>query len=456
MPKLWWPLLCLALAVAQGTAVAQTPLTTFDGGALGYRIGYPSGWVLDGESDGSYLNIQPPQGSAAAGRAAIELLADPNVTGTLEQGVEDVLAELQANLLPDLAVQARTPSAVSGVPAVVVRLTGTVDGSQPVTYRLVLTLQGTTGYVLFLEAVSEDFAALEPLFDQVQASFALTASQAAPGAPVAPTSPLAPASPLAPSAGAATYAGTFAGDQLRLVLEGPSTPGGAYLGTLQFGDQQYPVRAQLDAQGLAGDFESDGNRFAFTATLVGDQLTFVTDGNRFVLAREDAAPVNPIGAPPAAPVNPIGAPPAAPATPVAPAAPVAPVASAEVVATETGTAFVGALPANGRARGRLDGAADRITFHTYVVEVPAGAARLTIELDADTDLDIAIKQGSEIQSYANLDQGGDWDYRDIGTQNPTSIVIDRPLSGPLYVDVMNALGAGQNGTYRLTVTTGGF
>jgi len=417
--RILWPLLVLAW----GVTLAQTPLTTFDGAAFGYRLAYPSGWVLEQEGDGSYLNIQPPQGSAEAGRVAIELLADPEVTGTLDEGVEDVLAELRANLLPDLTVQSRTPTTVSGVPAVIVRLTGSAGGTQPVTYRLVLTLQGRTGYVLFLEAVSGEFAAFEPLFDQVQASFALIQAQAPPSGTVPP---------LAPPLGEPAFAGTFANDQLRLVLEAPAAPGGAYQGTLRHGDQSYPVRAQLEPLGLVGDFESGGNRFAFTATLAGDEVTFVTDGNRYVLVREVASPTTA--------VNPFGGTPPAPA---------------EIVANETGTADIGAVSPNGRARGRLDGLADELTFHAYVVDVPAGATRLTIELDADADLDIAVKHGSETNSFADRDRGGDWDYRDIGTQNPTTLVIDQPAAGRWHIDVLNILGAGRGGDYVLTLTTAG-
>lgn len=35
------------VATIWGVALAQTPLTTFDGGAFGYRLGYPSTWVLE-------------------------------------------------------------------------------------------------------------------------------------------------------------------------------------------------------------------------------------------------------------------------------------------------------------------------------------------------------------------------------------------------------------------------
>jgi len=138
---------------------------------------------------------------------------------------------------------------------------------------------------------------------------------------------------------------------------------------------------------------------------------------------------------------------------VPPAPPVPSPRPPEVVASETTSAFVGALAANGTARGRLDGAAQGFAYHTYVVDLPAGMARLVVELAADHDLDIALKHGSEIVSYADKDRGGDWDYRDIATHDPTTLVVERPAGGPWYIDVINALGAPRNGTYRLTVTT---
>ncbi len=420
----------LLLVLICGAVMAQAPLAAVDGGTLGYRLGYPSDWVLEMEADGSYVNVQPGPGQPGHGLVAIEFVADPDVDGTLDEGITEVLAALRANVLPDLTVRSRASTTVSGVPAVVIHLTGTAEGPHPVTYRLVFVLQGRTGYVLFLEALSEHFAAYEPLFDQVQASFVLTQAEVLPGPPLGPLPPLL---------GAPTYAGTFAGDQLRLVLEASPLPGGAYVGTLHHGDQRYPVVARLEPSGLVGDFESGGNRFPFTATLVGDALTFVSGGISYTLVREATAvgPVNPLGGTP--PVSPLPTPPA----------------PAEVVARETGTAFIGEVPVPGRARGRLDGMRDRISFHTYVVQVPAGAVRLVLELDADVDLDIAIKHGSEIDSFADKASGGDWDYRDIGTQNPTVVVIEQPRAGTWYIDVMNALGDGLNGSYVLTITTAG-
>ena len=304
-------------------ALAQAPLSTIDGGDLGYRFGYPTGWALEKADDGTYVNVQPAPGQPGHAQVAIEFLVDPAVEGTLEDGIEEVLAGLRDNLLPDLTVRSRTPTTVSGVPGAVILLTGTVDGSVAVTYRLVLTLNGRTGYVLFLEALSEQFAAYEALFDQVQASFVLTQPQ------VAPTPPIGPLPPLL---GTPTFAGTFVGDQLRLVLEASPLAAGAFGGVLNHGDLAYPVTARLEGANLAGEFESGGSRFAFTASLVGDTLTFVTGGTSYTLVREAAAPVGP--------VNPLGGPTPVP-TPTPPAS--------DVVANVTTTGEIGAIAPSGRA-----------------------------------------------------------------------------------------------------------
>jgi hypothetical protein len=126
-----------------------------------------------------------------------------------------------------------------------------------------------------------------------------------------------------------------------------------------------------------------------------------------------------------------------------------------LVAPATGSALVGALAPDGTAQGTLVAGTDGVAFHTYWVEVPAGVARWTLTLDADADLDLALKFGSEIGSYDDRDRGGDWDYRDWDTGNPTVIVVEAPQAGRWYVDVFNALQVGAQGSYRLTLTVGG-
>ncbi|MBW6454250.1 MAG: hypothetical protein K0A98_00050 [Trueperaceae bacterium] len=129
-------------------------------------------------------------------------------------------------------------------------------------------------------------------------------------------------------------------------------------------------------------------------------------------------------------------------------------APATVVAPTTGSAVVGALASDGTAQGTLVAEAGGVVFHTYWVEVPAGVARWTLTLDAETDLDLALKFGSEIGSYDDRDRGGDWDFRDWETLNPTVIVVEAPRAGRWYVDVFNALQVGTGGSYRLTSTAG--
>ncbi len=350
--------------------------------------------------------------------------------------------------MPDLTVASRSLGSVSGVPAVVVRLTGTAEGT-PVAYRILALIDGGRGYALFLESVADQVAAYEALFDQVQASFALTQARSplAPLAPIVPITPIAPTSlpsttaePTSPTTLAPDYVGSFADAQLRLTLSQPAASG-SYTGTIVHGDRSYPLSARPTPDGLSGAFESDGQSFPFTATLAGDQLTFATGGATYLLERVWTAAD--------APVNPLGA----PDTAIAGVSGEAPGATVEVVAGTTTSAFIGALEPNGRARGRLDGAPEAFAYHTYVVELPPGTVRWVVELDADADLDLALKHGSEIRSYADRDRGGDWDHRDIATRNPTVVVVERPAAGRWYVDVVNALGAPRHGTYRLTVAT---
>lgn len=123
----------------------------------------------------------------------------------------------------------------------------------------------------------------------------------------------------------------------------------------------------------------------------------------------------------------------------------------EVIADRTSSGIIAQLTPDGRARGRLDGAESAWTYHTYFVDVHARTTLLTVKLDADIDLDLAIKYGSEIEHLGDKEQGGDWDYRDMRTANPTMVVINEPQPGRWYIDVFNALGANHSGNYRLTL-----
>lgn len=275
-----WRFLSVALLLL-GMVAAQAQLTTYENTGLGYRIGFPSDWVVEDSPDGDDFLVRPREGSDAYGRVAIEFFVGEPWGDSLEEAVDDLLFELLEEL-PDLQVLRRVAILGLGAAATSFDVRGSDWMGDDVTLRVVVALQGEYLYALFLEAVSEDFAAYLPLFEQVQASLAL---HGAPGpGPVAP----------------ATYAGTFESDQLTLVLErsaaGGMPPGVQALeGTLRFGDQEFPVVATLDAREphLAGSFASAGSHFAFTATLVGDTLTFVTGGASYVLHRHRPPPPDP-------------------------------------------------------------------------------------------------------------------------------------------------------------------
>jgi len=80
---------------------------------------------------------------------------------------------------------------------------------------------------------------------------------------------------------AATFAGSFSDGKVTVEL---SESGGAYVGTIALGDTKFPAKASVAGQGLAGTFTSNGSDYAFTATLDGDRLIFVTGGKTYTLS----------------------------------------------------------------------------------------------------------------------------------------------------------------------------
>ncbi len=90
-----------------------------------------------------------------------------------------------------------------------------------------------------------------------------------------------------------------------------------------------------------------------------------------------------------------------------------------------------------------------LSYHTYFVDVAPGTQTLTVRMNADADFDLAVKFGSEIMSYADEENGGDWTQRDNTLSGSALLVVDAPEAGRWYIDVYNV--GTDPGTYALTV-----
>jgi len=92
--------------------------------------------------------------------------------------------------------------------------------------------------------------------------------------------------PLAPQA--SSFAGSYKGDELSLVLSGDPSH---YTGNLTLQDKTYPVVAHSKDKTLTGTFESDGNQFDFNATLDAGTLALSSGGNTYTLKKAAANPL---------------------------------------------------------------------------------------------------------------------------------------------------------------------
>jgi hypothetical protein len=99
--------------------------------------------------------------------------------------------------------------------------------------------------------------------------------------------------------------------------------------------------------------------------------------------------------------------------------------------------FAGELRPGQVTTAELGGAEGAWAFHTYRIDVAPGTATLTIRLQADADLDLFLKFGSEIATYAD---DGDWQYRDIEITNDATLSLRGPQAGTWFVDVAWAVG----------------
>lgn len=87
-----------------------------------------------------------------------------------------------------------------------------------------------------------------------------------------------------------SVAGTYRDEQVVIHLSRAET-GQSYVGTIELGDQKFPLKAQLQEQRLKGTFEHDGDEFGFVASLVGRMLVFTTDGTTYRLKKQSTNPL---------------------------------------------------------------------------------------------------------------------------------------------------------------------
>lgn len=74
-----------------------------------------------------------------------------------------------------------------------------------------------------------------------------------------------------------------------------------------------------------------------------------------------------------------------------------------------------------------------LMYHTYTLDVTTVPATLTITASSIDDIDLAIKLGGEILSYA----GGDVDFMDFSFDETTSITFEVHEPVTVYIDVVN-------------------
>lgn len=91
------------------------------------------------------------------------------------------------------------------------------------------------------------------------------------------------------------------------------------------------------------------------------------------------------------------------------------------------------------------GGAEFLTFHTYLVEVPAGVDAVAVAVEGfGHDMDVAVKVGAPIVDYEDVD------VLDVEDTLDPQVTVEAPGGTRVYVDVLNLLPA--EARYRLTVT----
>lgn len=87
-----------------------------------------------------------------------------------------------------------------------------------------------------------------------------------------------------------SLAGLYKGDGLEVDFTGDP---GHYTGTIKLRDKSFLLSAHGEGSTVAGTFDASGSSFKFTATLDGDTLTLVSDGNTYVMKRVSLPPAAP-------------------------------------------------------------------------------------------------------------------------------------------------------------------
>jgi hypothetical protein len=117
----------------------------------------------------------------------------------------------------------------------------------------------------------------------------------------------------------ASLSGTYRDERVLVELNAPTRTGEhtTYTGIIQLGDAKFPLKAEADEARLTGTFESGGDRFEFSGTVVGHMLVLTTDGTTYRLKKQVMNPLarpehpNPLAKPRANPLlatNRVGSP----------------------------------------------------------------------------------------------------------------------------------------------------
>jgi hypothetical protein len=130
------------------------------------------------------------------------------------------------------------------------------------------------------------------------------------------------------------FAGNFTGEKISIEIV---AAGSGYTGTIHYGQQTYPIKAQANGNSLTGTFSSGSSDFPFSASLSGDNLSLTTAGTTYQLSRPAGA-ANPLAA-----NSPPANSPSAPSPAAASSAPIstdAPPGYSTAAATSAGCAWV--------------------------------------------------------------------------------------------------------------------